>query len=76
MVTLLITIGTYLVYESFGDRKKTLRILYSFADIIGGNAKTSLSFNDEKGAAETLSVLHSQPTIIMAYILQQMVPSK
>ncbi len=59
-----------LTSEFFTDRRNMEYNLTILGEVIGENSKSALLFGDEEAAAETLSALHAEPSIIYGAIIK------
>src|SRR5687767_3107790 len=78
-LVILLTCGAALVlacaalaaYEWYDFRRTLVRDTTVLADIIGSNVRADLSFDDQKGARETLSAMALEPNIAAARLFRQ-----
>ncbi|HZE84710.1 MAG TPA: ATP-binding protein [Puia sp.] len=65
-VVLLVTCGTFFVYEFYAFRRTTLEKLSTIGKIISANSTAALAFDNRGDAKEILAALKTEPHIVAA----------
>lgn len=68
IVSLLLAVAGFSVYEFSGFRERAVGDLSATADIVGANCTAAISFDNRSDARQTLSSLVSRPRIISAAV--------
>jgi two-component system, sensor histidine kinase and response regulator len=67
-VAVLLSCGSFIVYDQIVSRRAMARDLTAIADMIGSNSTAALTFNDQNSATETLSALSAKSHIVSACV--------
>ena len=65
-IVLLVTCGTFFIYEFYAFRKTTTENLSTIGKIISANSTAALAFDDPDDAKEILAALKAEPHIVAA----------
>jgi signal transduction histidine kinase/CheY-like chemotaxis protein len=67
-VAVLLSCGSFIIYDQVVSRRAMERDLTAIADMIGSNSTAALAFNDQNSATEILSALSAKSHIVAACV--------
>jgi signal transduction histidine kinase/DNA-binding response OmpR family regulator len=67
-LSLLLAVVSFSIKDSISTRQRVLEQLATLAQVTSLNSQAALTFNDRKGAADTLAALRADPQIVAACI--------
>jgi signal transduction histidine kinase/DNA-binding response OmpR family regulator len=68
LVAVLLSCGSFIIYDQVVSRRAMVRDLTAVAEMIGSNSTAALTFSDQNSATETLSALSAESHIVSACI--------